>query len=240
MNALALWLRLYTVPEPPDPDPFVSGLCVCDGNSLTSGTGATAGNEYPTVLAASLPSGWTVENFGEVGQTTTQRENAAGDIIELFDAERTENVAVLWEITNALFLADGALSANDAYAEYVSWCETIRASGFSVVAVTVLPRTEAGTYAGFEADRQTVNGLIRANFEDFADALADVADHADLDDSEDTNFYNADGVHLNDAGYAIVAAVVESAVLGTGELLLEDGSGALLLEDDSGALLLEG
>jgi hypothetical protein len=60
------------------------------------------------------------------------------------------------------------------YTRYLQWCADWRAAGFKVVACTVLPRNNGGLYAGFEADRQTVNAQIRANWASFADALADM------------------------------------------------------------------
>jgi len=190
-------------------------IVCCDGNSLTYGTGASdpATESYPAQLAALQP-GWTVKNFGAPSNTTAQRATAAPTEIDTYYGDgRPKNVAVLWEITNDLYF--GGVVA-DAITRYVSWCQGRQAAGYSVVAATVLPRSDAGTPGSFEADRQTANTYIRANWASFADALADVAADTrigDAGDELDTTYYNADKVHLNATGYGVVAGIIQTAVL---------------------------
>jgi lysophospholipase L1-like esterase len=79
-----------------------------------------------------------------------------------------------------------------------------------VVVCTMLPRT------GTDAERAAYNTAIRANWATYADALADPAADArigDNGDNADLTYYDADAVHLNDAGYAIAAAIIEPQIL---------------------------
>ncbi len=195
-------------------------LVVFDGNSLTQGLGASSGVSsdpptgtiYPAVCLGYLGAEWTARNFGVSAQTTPAMDAlAATQTDPLYSASNTWNVVVGWEITNDLFF--GA-SAADAYANFVIYCQARKAVGWRVPAVTVLPRNETGTPAGFEADRQTVNANIRANWRSFAHSLADIASDSRIGPagSETNPTYYSDLVHLNDAGYAIVAQYVAAAI----------------------------
>jgi lysophospholipase L1-like esterase len=194
---------------------------IFDGNSLTAGQDSTTGNDYPSQVLALLGSGWTGQNFGVSGQTTTQMSSDAATQIDPLYSTATylDNWLAAWEVTNDLYF--GA-SATTAYNNYVSYCQARRAAGWKVIAVTVLPRSNSGTPSSFETDRQTCNTNIRANWSTFADVIADVAADARIGDAGDeTNptYYYISGtadtrVHLVDAGYAIIARHVANAVLG--------------------------
>jgi lysophospholipase L1-like esterase len=183
---------------------------VCDGNSLTFGTGGTPVNlsAYPFQMTGLLRYGANTVNLGVPSATTAQRA-AANDTLAQFSPGA---VAVLWEGTNTLWFGGSAATA---IADYAAWCAQVRAQGYKVVAVTVLPRTQAGVPPTFEADRQTVNSSIRANWASYADALADVGADALIGQplaSDNTTYYNADKVHMNATGYGVVASIVASAV----------------------------
>lgn len=186
---------------------------VCDGNSLTSGQGSTGGNTYPAQLAALIPGsaiGRTLEmlNLGVGGATTAQR--AAADATHAY--ANPYACAVLWEATNDLYVNDDLTGA---ISRYVAWCNQVRADGYAVVACTVLPRSNVGTPAGFEANRISFNTYVRNNYSAFAEALADIAANTDIGEAGDeTNatYYSGDNVHLSNAGYAIVAQIVLDAL----------------------------
>jgi|GEM_PF-4550659 len=187
-----------------------------DGNSLTAGTGASdSAHYYPSQTLALLggASVYDITNIAAGGQTTAQRATADTTSLDpKYGSFRSNNIAVLWEVTNDLVINQDAANA---YAQYVAWCQGRRTAGFKVVAMTVLPRTQSGLYAGFETDRQTINTLIRANWQTFSDALADVAGDSNIGDAGDqlnTTYYNADSIHMNDAGYAIIASYVANQI----------------------------
>jgi lysophospholipase L1-like esterase len=190
---------------------------VCDGDSITFGSGSTAGGlkTYPYQLLSGLASN-TYEgpfNLGISGQTAAQLVASYPNLGALaYQSGRTKNIYVAWAGTNDLYF--GA-SAATAYNSYASWCALARATGYKVVAVTILPRSNSGTPGSFEADRQTFNTSVRNNYTTFADALADVAANTTIGDAGDqTNVtYYFDLCHMTDAGYAIVAGIVKTAVL---------------------------
>jgi hypothetical protein len=186
---------------------------VFDGNSLTFGQGATAGMDYPTQTIGILGNGYDKRNFGVVGQTTAQMlSDAVNQVDGVYSGFKPRNICVGWEITNSLY---NSVATNSIYTDYSTYCTVRRARGFKVVAVTCLPRNNPGTPAGFEAARQGLNASIRANWTSYADALADVGADPTIGDSgdeNDTTYYQSDKVHLTDAGYAIVAGIVEDAI----------------------------
>ena len=200
---------------------------VADGNSLTSGMGSTGGLTYPAQLVTLLIDAVTpqvfatptVTTYGVSGQTTPQMTaDAVAQIDSLvFPSDAvavSDNVLLAWEGTNDLFV-NGA-SAATAYANLVTYCTARRAAGWKVIIGTLLPRADVGTPATFEADRQTVNTLLRQHWREFADALMDVgADPYIGQAGQTTNatYYAADLVHMTNAGYARVAAIAKDSYL---------------------------
>lgn len=195
-------------------DSAVLPRMIFDGNSLSSlDDSGHAPNRYMYQTGVKLlPDLYECKYVASGGRTTANMiADAATRVDALYDAARPNNIVVAWEITNDLFF--GA-SAATAYSNIVTYCQGRQAEGFEVVVLSVLPRSGVGVPSTFEADRQTVNTNMRANWASFADALADVgADDtigvagADLD----TTLY-VDGVHMTDAGYGIVAGIVKDAI----------------------------
>jgi lysophospholipase L1-like esterase len=182
---------------------------VCDGNSLTSGQGSANGFTYPKQLSDLLGGNYYVSNVGVAAKTTAERDAANSTSPRYIAGKR--NIAVLWEVSNDLFF--GGTQA-DALARYKTWSSNVRAEGFEVIAMTVLPRSDASTPGSFESDRTAINADLRATLATFADGLADVAADTTLGDSGDelVPTYYPDQVHLTNAGYGIIAATVLGAV----------------------------
>lgn len=185
-----------------------NALIVFDGNSMTAG----AYSSYPATTVSALVGTWTAHNFGVSGQTTIEMiADAAAQIDSLYDPDMLKNVVVFWEVTNDLKL--GATRA-DAQARMVQYCQARKAAGWSVVVLTILPRTQVGLPETFEDDRIAINSYILANYASFADAVADVASDSrigDYGDSNDTTYFY-DGVHMTTAGYNIVAGIAATTI----------------------------
>jgi lysophospholipase L1-like esterase len=196
------------------------GLVACDGNSLTGGSGATAGCDYPAVMSdnlAALPFGvWVVENLGDGGETIEDMLTSAPTEVDvLYDATRAHNICVVWEGCNAI----GTLgySGVELEAALETYCLARKAVGWEVVILTVLPFGGATARLTYEPKRVAANALIVANWAGYADALADVAADTDIGedgDQDNPTYYNVDMWHMTDAGYAIVAGIVQTAVEG--------------------------
>ena len=190
------------------------GQLVFEGDSLTFGARSTDGQSYPTQLLTSLGPTWEGVNFAISGETAAAMAIAAPTRIDpLISSACPANVLCFWAGTNDLYI--GGATATDTYNTIRDYCLARQTVGWRVVVLTILPRLGFGTPpAGFEADRQSVNASIRANWATFADALADVGDDATIGqagDPSNTTYYD-DLVHLKNAGYAIVAGIVEGAI----------------------------
>lgn len=189
---------------------------VTEGDSLTAGEGASAGNDWPAQLETLLGEPITLTNFAVGGSTLTNELAArAGDVdAALVQDAWTLNVCLPWAGTNDMKAL--GLTGADTYDLYLAYCQARQSAGYKVVAFTVLPRSGATVPAGFETERQAFNALVRANWATFADALADVAADYRIGDAGDEwgSVYFSDGVHMTDRGYALIARMADFAVCG--------------------------
>jgi len=189
-------------------------LLVCDGNSWTSGVGSSGGSgQALSATGTNLPSLLLSAFSGRVEVRTDavpSRDFGTASIGLLAGApfftdafcRRTSTerrVAHVWEITNTLVTTK---SAGATYDLLVKFCLERKAAGFAVVVATCLPRV-ANPYGGFDADRVAVNALVVANYKSFASGLVDFASDARLNDASNLTYYSNDGIHPNDAGYAV-------------------------------------
>ena len=191
---------------------------VCDGDSITYGSGSATTwlKTYPMQMMSLLAAPTTYDgayNLGISGQTAAQIVTSYHNLAALgYQSSRTKNIYIPWAGTNDIYYGSNGTTA---YNSYVSLCNLARATGYKVIAVTILPRSNAGTPGSFETDRTTFNTNVRNNWATFADAPADVAANTTIGDAGDkTNAtYYADLCHMTDAGYAIVAGIIKTAVL---------------------------
>lgn len=176
------------------------------GNSLVVGQGGTSGLDIPNRVFGGL-NNVLCENvlmFALGGRTTPQCIALYPTVdAYAYDTSNTHNIYCPWEITNDITLNN--VSATDAYNNYVTLCQLAKATGYKVVAATILPRSGGSPPGDFETRRQAINTNIRNNYLTFADALADVGGDANIGaPGADLNVtYYLDGTHMTDAGYAV-------------------------------------
>jgi lysophospholipase L1-like esterase len=193
---------------------------VFDGDSLTFGYGGMPyggfphGQDFPSQVVGSLPAEGSYYNVGVGGETiATMLANAPTAVDPKLAAGRT-NVCVLAGGSNDIFYTDA-----DPYANIVAYCQARRAAGWKMVVCTITPRSDTSLPADFETKRQSVNSRLRANWQGYADALADFGNDASIGQagqSSDTRYYAGDGAHHNVNGYAIRAGYVLSALASLG------------------------
>jgi lysophospholipase L1-like esterase len=62
--------------------------------------------------------------------------------------------------------------------------------------------------------RQDLNTLLKANFGSYANVLVKLDEASELSNSANATYFQADGVHLTDAGYAVVGGLVQTGLAG--------------------------
>jgi lysophospholipase L1-like esterase len=184
------------------------GNIVFDGDSLTAGSTAT--DPYPSqVMREFRPEVYWI-NLGIGGQKLyTMLENAPKKVDPLFQASLGRNVCVIWGGTNDIRWWGHTPPA--VYQHLKDYCLGRRAKGFTVIVLTLLPRTDGDSPGAFEQYRQDLNDRIREGWIGFADGLVDVGADPFLGIAgreTDTRFYSPDRVHLNNNGLALVAGRV--------------------------------
>lgn len=191
----------------------VSHQVICDGDSITAGYSSNT-SPWPAQLESLMGGDWRHQNLGVVAQTiVSMASDATTQVNVMFNPNLSSNIVCAFGGTNDLFF--GATVAT-LQTNYQNYCAARQSAGFEVVAFTILPRSEGGVPGTFEADRQTFNTWLRANYATFADALADVAADTTIGDSGDelnTTYYQ-DRVHPTNAGAAIIAGIAQTAIAG--------------------------
>lgn len=180
----------------------------CDGDSLTQGQSATGNYPYQLVdLLGRATHDYC--NYGVSGQTAVQAAADASYTIDPLSTSFVNPICIAWMGTNDIA---GGSSQAATYNAIVAYCQARQSAGYSVVVITILPRSAFDPTK--EAIRVAVNADIVANYATFADGLVNVAADARLDDFTDTTYFLGDQTHLTTAGYAVVAELVAAVVLG--------------------------
>lgn len=186
---------------------------LCVGDSLTDGSGTTAGNNglsFPEKLQTAN-SGWIVERDSYPGRSLTQlmtewrlsiswrswRNAAAG-----------QQAMALWIGTNDLAQSQPTATVESQYDEQVR--RLIADTGMPVVCCTIIPRGDvSGTVL---ANIVTFNTWLKANFTGFgASAVVDLAADARLQTPSNATYFQGDTIHLTPAGNDVVVSLLQAS-----------------------------
>ncbi len=200
---------------------FSSALLIVDFNSLGAGRGSSheissstdfaPGPFFYTTsnsLQATFPSAtFTKRNFSVSGRRTPTMISQMSQVTGMFNpAAYDRQIVIGGEGTNDI--ADGGATALTAYNNLVTYYKGIRAKGGLVVSTTLLPRTtffQSGISAAtFKVRADSVNMLMRANFLQYSDVLADIATISGIT--------YPDGTHPDDAGYVLIGNYIAAKV----------------------------
>jgi lysophospholipase L1-like esterase len=146
----------------------------------------------------------------KIAQAQTRYTNT---IKPIYSASRAKNILFLQVGTNSLAVGGAAVATY--IAAIYALADGARADGFKVILCTLLPRSDAGISGTFNADRATYNADLVANWASHADALCDFAGISGMGadaDSTGAN-YQADHVHPNASGHALMRPVAQAAVV---------------------------
>ena len=198
-------------------DYFRKPLIVCAGDSLTNGAGATSlAYAYPTqlrgLIGRTLANAWSA---GYNGATISQMDTVAAAAVDL----NNPNTIVFWGGTNNVGLS--SQTAVTAFSQLVTYCTNRRASlpSARLFVCTLRPSTTlpASNPANYDVQAPLFNSMIVADSRFTSGALANGIVRVDqipqLQDPNDTT-YTTDGLHLTNAGYALVAQAVQAVIGG--------------------------
>ena len=191
-----------------------STLIVCDGDSNTDTMSGltTIFTVYPGLLSIAYAGKAEVINVGIGGKKAIDLITDEPTTIDPFFVGNWTNkiMTVMVGINHA------GEDSTTVYGHIRTLCLARKAVGWKVVVCTFTPITVQGSYPVWqETYRQEVNALIRANYTEFADALADVGGDStigDFGDQENLTYYSPDEVHLTAAGHVIVKDIVKAAI----------------------------
>lgn len=183
-------------------------IIVFDGDSRT--VGANGYGPYTTPCMATLLIGrqLVARNFGVAGQTVNAMNGDAAAQVDTLLRLYEKRICVLWGGYNDF--ATDAASAATIEARLWTYCDARRTAGWKMVVCSELPANNAG----WQAVRDTLNTGIVANYASHADALCPLGADATMGPWAarlDTTYYS-DATHPTDAGYAIIAGLVATAV----------------------------
>lgn len=187
---------------------------VIEGDSLSTGVRGTLNNSWCNLLAAQYPE-ISFYNNAEPGQLQTDIATNAAARVDTLLNPNARNVHGNFSGTNDL--AGGATGATTA-SNNSSYRTARKSAGWDrYFTFTMLPRG-----AATETHRGNLNTALRAQYtitseigpnifeNSDGDILIDVAADTRIGDSgdyADTTYYDADEIHLNDAGHAVVAEI---------------------------------
>lgn len=186
------------------PDAYVN--IVCDGDSIMAGQNVSSNTTYTSKLqnisnyiANAIPEA-EVYNVAVSGQKVEDLVTyRSARCVAKYDPTKRLNIYCCIVGTNNI--SGGYMSAVNTLAEVKSHCLYMKGAGFKVIIATQPPRND-NTY---DTERDSYNTLLRAQYTQFADGLADIASDPLLDLETDTTYFNADAIHYNSAGCGIAS-----------------------------------
>jgi lysophospholipase L1-like esterase len=197
-----------------DIKPQIRENLVLVGDSILYGQKAQIDN-LPQKLAPLLARPMRIINQGVPGATCVSAQAyTAAWLAQSYRAGAT-NIAVVWLGTNSL--AATPTQEAQVWADLQTLCGIVRAAGYKIVLVTMLPRD----IGGGDTYRQVFNPLVTAGWASVADALADVGSDPTMGPyaAIGNSALYPDGLHSSGLGYDYLAPTIAVPV---NKLLLQN------------------
>lgn len=174
---------------------------VAIGDSRTFGTDTITSSPWIR-LTDRLPT-YIKYNYGVGGMTAQNRATTVGaDVQKYMSAGRT--VAVIWLGTNDLGIARTPAQTE---ADIATVARAWKLTGATVIVCSEIYRSAGVSNATIDS----LNTLLSTNYASYADRYVNLIARSELQNPADTTYF-ADGLHLTDAGNAIVSAEISSAI----------------------------
>lgn len=197
---------------------------IVEGDSLsaydTAGQ-ATQNKYWPNQLAWSFNDGRMVSIVDEAvsgEQLQNMLAQGSAQIDAAMDSRKGTIPVVLWAGTNDI--AAGGRTAAQVWTDTQTWVAARRSAAVTagatikVIGISMLPR---GNFTAPQAtERNSFNTSLLASGTTVFDAIVDTTSDSRLQSSADTTYFNADTIHLNNTGYAIIASMVKTAMASLG------------------------
>ncbi|MDD5476674.1 MAG: SGNH/GDSL hydrolase family protein [Candidatus Omnitrophica bacterium] len=177
------------------------------GDSLTLGYG---GN-HPYDYYIKLP-GWNGQTITSLTiavagfQISDMYHSSDDKLNSIYNYDSGLNIVVIWGGTNDLWYG---VTPAQAYSYLREFCQRQRRLGWKVLVMTMVSRIN------IDSQKNQYNVLIRNNWTKFADGIIDIARDINIGaDGAYSNkvYFNADGIHLTDAGYAIIGSIAQTTI----------------------------
>jgi lysophospholipase L1-like esterase len=186
-------------------------------NMVTVGDSLTLGNvapslTYPQALSTILGKKFKVNNQG-IGSTTLTNMISNGSTIDTLYQPGKDNILIVWGGTNDIYFGG---SGSTAYSDLVSYCNARKTTGWTVILLNALSRSDTSVPSTFLDDKKTFNNLIDTNWQSISDFYIDLEkdNRIGYDGAElDTTYFISDKVHLNNTGNQIIAEYVGNLLL---------------------------
>ena len=184
---------------------------VCDGNSLTVGQSATPNPDvagWPNVFRTTQNIAnryWSAKVTAVSGRATpTNTSEIQNTIAPLFHRGFGMNVVTFFEGVNDV--VSNAANLATCQNNWIAYVAAARAVGYKVLCMTPLPTTNTANNANTIMPQLAQWVRDTPSISDFP--IVDIAGHASLSDPTNLTFYQADGLHLTNAGYSVIAGLV--------------------------------
>jgi hypothetical protein len=149
---------------------------------------------------------------GLSGQGTASMITRGTTYVDAYYKVDTVNTVVVWIGVN-----DSAQTPQYIYDNIKTYCLARKAAGFKVLVCTEIDAQHAGSGNWHSTIYLALNVLLRADYS-FADGLADLGANVNLQDATNLTYFNADKIHLTDAGYSVVAGIVLTGLQSIGSI----------------------
>jgi hypothetical protein len=183
---------------------------IFDGDSLTRGYPIVP-DSYPSKIVSSLTGVNRFYNLGiDAQKLSTMLANVNTNVVSKYNSLYSKNISIIWGGVNDLQV--NGYSGSSVYADLQSYCTIVKSAGFKTIVSTILPDTNGGRPASFDAQRIVFNDLLKNNHS-FSDGFVDTTSDTRLENANDTTYFYSDKVHLIDAGYIILANLFKNQIL---------------------------
>lgn len=185
------------------PPQTINPIIVYAGDSLTEAIAVP----HPYNYFLTVPTEYSQHNIGVSGKYMSAINTEASSYVDTLWVNSSTKVVIIWAGINDFW---GGKNAQETYDSLRTFCLHERSLGAKVIVLTTISHT-GGNPLYSDTTRNQYNDLIRNNWNTFADGLADVAlnQNIGLDNSYQSTTYFADGAHLTQIGYQIVADIVQ-------------------------------